>query len=87
MQRVDTVKENDVISEIPESQKCFSPTPPDGVSENAKIMYNLLSDGRSEIDELTRDSGLDVRDVLIALTELEMEKAAVSLGGNRYALC
>ena len=87
LQRVDTVKENDVISEIPESQKCFSPTPPDGVSENAKIMYNLLSDGRSEIDELTRDSGLDVRDVLIALTELEMEKAAVSLGGNRYALC
>lgn len=62
------------------------PTPPDGISENATKLYALLSEGRSEIDELTRESGLGVREVLIALTELEMEGAAVSLGGSRYAL-
>ncbi|MGN1195281.1 MAG: DNA-processing protein DprA [Acutalibacteraceae bacterium] len=56
------------------------------VSENAKQVYTLLSEGKTELDELARDSGLDVSALLIALTELEMEGAAVSLGGNRYSL-
>ena len=70
-----------------ESEPRIAPMPPDGISENAKKLYNLLSAGKSEIDELTRDSGLTVRDVLIALTELEMQGVAESLGGSRYALC
>ena len=63
-------------------QKVFS----GDISENAKTVYTLLSEGKTELDELARDSGLDASALLIALTELEMEGIAVSLGGNRYAL-
>lgn len=56
------------------------------VSESAKKVYTLLSQGKTELDELAAASGLDARTLLIALTELEMEGAAVCLGGNRYAL-
>ena len=56
------------------------------VSENAKTVYTLLSEGKTELDEIAKDSGLDASALLIALTELEIEGAAVSLGGNRYAI-
>lgn len=59
---------------------------PQGVSENAKTVYTLLSQGKTELDCLARDSGLEARELLIALTELEMEGAAESLGGNRYRI-
>ena len=58
----------------------------DDVSESAKKVYTLLSQGKTELDELAKESGLDARTLLIALTELEMEGAAVCLGGNRYSL-
>lgn len=60
---------------------------PSDVSDNAKTVFTLLSQGKTELDILSKESGLDARELLIALTELEMEGVAESLGGGRYALC
>ena len=45
---------------------------PAGISKNAEIVYNIMSDGINELDEIKRKSELEVRHILVALTELEM---------------
>lgn len=45
---------------------------PAGISKNAEIVYNIMSDGINELDEITRMAQLEVRHVLVALTELEI---------------
>lgn len=59
---------------------------PEGISKNAEIVYNIMSDGINELDEITRKSCLEIRHVLVALTELEMLGFAVSDGPNTYRI-
>lgn len=45
---------------------------PAGISKNAEIVYNIMSDGVNDLDEIKRKAQLEVRHVLVALTELEI---------------
>lgn len=54
------------------------------ISKNAGIVYNIMSDGVSEVDELIRQSGLEVRVVLSALTELEINGIVIKSGSGSY---
>ncbi len=69
----------------PEKEKNYAKMP-EGISKNAEIVYNIMSDGVSFLDEITRRSKLEVRKVLVALTELEMVGAAKITGPNQYSL-
>lgn len=57
-----------------------------GVSKNAQIVYNIMSDGANELDDITRKSSLEVRKVLTALVELEMSGAVCMTAPNRYEI-
>ena len=59
---------------------------PESVSKNAQIVYNIMSDGVCELDEITRESSLEVRKVLTALVELEMVGVAEMTAPNRYEI-
>ncbi|MBQ7296516.1 MAG: DNA-processing protein DprA [Clostridia bacterium] len=59
---------------------------PEGISKNAEIVYNIMSDGVNELDEITRKSALQIRHVLVALTELEMLGFAACDGPNSYKI-
>lgn len=58
----------------------------EGISKNAVIVYNIMSDGICTLDEIKRESGLAISKVLISLTELEMSGIAESDGPNKYRL-
>lgn len=58
----------------------------EGISKNGLIVYNIMSDGILTLDEIKRESGLDISKVLISLTELEMNGIAESDGPNLYRL-
>lgn len=58
----------------------------EGISKNAMIVYNIMSDGNCFLDDIKRESGLDISKVLVSLTELEMFGIAESDGPNRYKL-
>ena len=45
---------------------------PAGISKNAEIVYNIMSDGINELDDIKRKAQLEVRQILVALTELEI---------------
>lgn len=59
---------------------------PESISKNALMVYNIMSDGINELDGIVRASSLDVRKVLIALTELEMNGVVCPDGPNKYRL-
>ncbi len=46
---------------------------PETISKNAEIVYNLMSDGKCTLDELTNSCELLPAKILAALTELELE--------------
>lgn len=59
---------------------------PEGISKNAGIVYNIMSDDINVLDEITRQSSLAVRDVLVALTELEMLGFVFADGPGSYRI-
>lgn len=59
---------------------------PEGISKNAAIVYNIMSADINAVDDIARKSGLDIRKVLVALTELEMLGAAENDGPGKYRL-
>ena len=59
---------------------------PEGISKNALIVYNIMSADVDAVDDIARKSGLDIRKVLAALTELEMFGAAEISGPGKYQL-
>lgn len=69
-----------------ENRKIIPRNVPEGISKHAEIVYNIMSNGVVFLDEITRASGLEVRKVLVALTELEMVGAASAIGPNQYEL-
>lgn len=70
----------------PEKIKIIPKKLPEGISKNAEIVYNIMSDGINELDEITRKSSLEIRNVLVALTELEMLGFACADGPNKYRI-
>lgn len=59
---------------------------PEGISKNAGIVYNIMSDDIGMVDDISRKSGLEIRQVLVALTELEMFDAIENDGPGKYKL-
>ena len=59
---------------------------PAGISKNAEIVYNIMSDGINELDEIKRKSELEVRHILGALTELEILGFAEAYAPNCYRI-
>ncbi len=56
------------------------------ISKNAGIVYNIMSDGVCDTDSVIRESCLEVRIVLSALTELEMNGIITKTSANSYRL-
>ncbi|MBR6568258.1 MAG: DNA-processing protein DprA [Clostridia bacterium] len=59
---------------------------PETISKNAEIVYNIMSDGVCDSDGIIRESGLEVRKVLSALTELEMNGIILKVSSDSYRL-
>ena len=56
------------------------------VSEEAKQVYACVEADEKHIDVITSESGLSVREVLQALTELELEGLIQAEKGRMYRL-
>lgn len=69
----------EIISENPKNI-------PEGISKNAQIVYNVMSEGVCELDEIIRNAQLEVRFVLSALTELELFGVISTDGPNKYRI-
>ena len=54
------------------------------ISKNAALVYNILLDGKSRIDEIVQSSSLPVAKVLSALTELEISGIVTKSESNDY---
>lgn len=70
--KAENSEENKTEEKIDEKNENIIKNLPAGISKNAQIVYNIMSDGINEIDEIKRKAQLEVRHVLVALTELEM---------------
>ena len=66
---------------VKEKQK----NPPEGISKNAEMVYNLMSDGKCTMDEIANSSELTPSKILAALTELELE-GAIRKTADAYSL-
>ena len=79
-------EENKTEEKIQEKTENIIKNLPAGISKNAEIVYNIMSDGISELDEIKRKSELEVRHILVALTELEILGVAEAYAPNCYRL-
>ncbi len=70
------------VKNIEKNQKINMET----ISKNAGIVYNIMSDGISDFDAIVRESELQVRNVLAALTELEINGIITKESPNSYRL-
>lgn len=59
---------------------------PESVSNNAQIVYNIMSNGQTMLDDIVYLSKLPVNKVLTALTELELMGAVEAESGGRYSI-
>lgn len=59
---------------------------PDYLTEEAKRIYNVLTEEPKHVDVLSAESGLSTAQTLSALTELEVYSLALSLSGRRYTI-
>ncbi len=77
-------QENKPEEKIQEKTENIIKNLPAGISKNAEIVYNIMSDGINELDEIKRKSQLEVRHILVALTELEILGFAEAYAPNCY---
>ncbi len=77
--------ETDNIEEKTESENIVKINP-ESISKNALIVYNIVSKGVNELDDIVRETSLEVRKVLVSLTELEMQGYVHRNGPNKYCL-
>ncbi|MBE6784857.1 MAG: DNA-protecting protein DprA [Ruminococcaceae bacterium] len=80
------IDENETEKKEKENNEKTVKNCPEGISKNAAIVYNIMSADITAVDDIARKSGLDVRKVLAALTELEMFGAAEIDGPGKYRL-
>lgn len=79
-----TADENTSKDKIQEKTENIIKNLPAGISKNAEIVYNIMSDGINELDDIKRKTELEVRHILGALTELEMLGFAEAYAPNLY---
>lgn len=70
--KLEKAEENKIEEKIQEKDENIIKNLPAGISKNAEIVYNIMSDGINDLDEIKRKAQLEVRHVLVALTELEI---------------
>ena len=56
------------------------------ISPEARIIYAALGENEIQIDDIVRQTGIKMKDVLSALTELELEGAVEQLNGKKYKI-
>ncbi len=78
----ETQKAENKTEKITENTK----NPPEGISKNAEIVYNIMSEGESELDAITRKSGLGIGVVLAAISELEIFGVISKSGPNTFGI-
>lgn len=59
---------------------------PDGISDDAKIVFEALRNGGLHIDDIVRATKLKMNIVLSSLTELELSGAVEQMTGKKYKL-
>ena len=79
-------EENKIEEKIQEKTEIITKNLPAGISKNAEIVYNIMSDGVNELDEIKRKAQLEVRHILVALTELEMMGFAENYSPGCYRI-
>ncbi len=56
------------------------------LSPEAALVYKAIENGVDTVDEIALKEHIQIRKVLVALTELEMEEAVKCVAGNRYVI-
>lgn len=79
-----SVEQADAISA--ENVSASKKTAPDGLTELAKKVYDILGSEPLHVDEIADKMQLNASDVLSVLTELELYDLVQSLSGRRYKL-
>ncbi len=82
----DTAKTEIIIEKEEKNIQKNEKITPETISKNAEIVYNIMSDGMCDSDSIIRQSGLEVRKILSALTELEMNGIIVKVSADSYRL-
>lgn len=82
----DTEKNGIILEKEDEIIQKNEKNTPETISKNAEIVYNIMSDGVCDSDGIIRESGLEVRKVLSALTELEMNGIILKVSADSYRL-
>ncbi len=60
--------------------------PPEGISKNAEIVYNVMSEGEGSIDGIVEKTDLPVNRVLSAITELEILSVIFKTASGTYSI-
>lgn len=76
---IDSTQRRNESKAMPVTSKC-----PDGVSDEARLVYNVLSEIPLNIDQISDKLNLPAQMVMSALTELEIFEAAQNISGGRY---
>lgn len=71
---------------LPVQQEEKQQTDVNAFSQNGQTVYKALEKAELEMDEISRETNLRIREVLIALSELEVAGAAECGPGNKYRL-
>lgn len=80
-------KKSEIFESITEEKISEKPkNPPEGISKNAQMVYNVMSEGESELDFITRKSGLSIGVVLAAISELEIFGVITKTSPNTYEI-
>lgn len=58
---------------------------PDGISENAKLVFEKIENTPISCDSLKQSTGIPISDLLVALTELEIFGLVRALPGQQYS--
>ncbi len=57
---------------------------PDLLSQDARTVYNAILSGNTQLDDIAKETKIQIRNVLVALTELEFEEIIECGAGNEY---
>lgn len=59
---------------------------PESLSQEALAVYNAILSGKTFLDDIARETRIQIRNVLVALTELELEELVECGAGNEYII-
>jgi predicted Rossmann fold nucleotide-binding protein DprA/Smf involved in DNA uptake len=80
------VIDNGESKEYIDSKKQVSSTPTD-IEGGELAVYNTLKNGEKYVDEIINECGLEAKEVLSALTMLEIKGHIKRLAGKSFTLC